>query len=436
MDGGPGSIGLELVLILVLILLNAFFAGSEMAVVSVNKTKISLMAEEGDKRALILLRLLDEPGRFLATIQVGITLAGYLASASAATSIAGYLDSALKSLGLPASSEISVVVITLLLSYITLVFGELVPKRIALQNSEKMALFAARVISVVSKITFPFVKLLTFSTNTVLKLLGFHTENLEEKVSEEEIRSMIQVGEESGVINKIEKDMIDGIFQFDDTLAKEIMTPRPDVFTIEINTPICQVIDQVLEEQYSRVPVYENDYDNIIGVLYMKDLFMELKDKQREQISLKSIIRPAYFIPETKNIDALFKELQSTKNHMAVLIDEYGGFSGIVTIEDIIEEVMGNIFDEYDVSDEPIKKLENNIYLVEGTVPIYEINDILDINLPSDDFDTVGGFVMTLLGSIPNENENPVVEYENFSFKVEKVAEKRIEKVRILISGA
>ena len=434
MDVGP--IWLELLLILVLILLNAFFAGSEMAVVSVNKTKISLMADEGNKKAIILLKLLDEPSRFLATIQVGITLAGYLASASAATSIAGYLDSVLKSWGLPGSSEIAVVIITLLLSYITLVFGELVPKRIALQNSEKMALSVARIISIVSKLTFPFVKLLTFSTNSVLKLLGCHTENLEEQVSEEEIRSMIQVGEESGVINKIEKDMIDGIFQFDDTLAKEIMTPRPDVFSIEINTPICQVIDQVLEEQYSRVPVYENDYDNIIGILYMKDLFMELKDKKREAISIRDIIRPAYFVPETKNIDALFKELQSTKNHMAVLIDEYGGFSGIVTIEDIIEEVMGNIFDEYDVLDEPIKKLDRDTYMVEGTVPIYEINDILDINLPSDDFDTIGGFVMTLLGSIPNEDENPVVEYENCSFKVEKVNEKRIEKVRVLISEA
>lgn len=436
MDTGPGSIGLELLLILVLILLNAFFAGSEMAVVSVNKTKISLMAEEGDKRARILLKLLDEPGRFLATIQVGITLAGYLASASAATSIAEILDDALKTIGIPASQEISVIIITLLLSYITLVFGELVPKRIALQNSEKMALTAARPISIVAKLTFAFVKLLTFSTNAVLKLLGFHTENLEEKVSEEEIRSMIQVGEENGVINKIEKDMIDGIFQFDDTLAKEIMTPRPDVFSIEINTPICEVIDQVLEEQYSRVPVYEDDYDNIIGVLYMKDLFVELRDKQREDIVIRNIIRPAYFVPETKNIDSLFRELQSTKNHMAILIDEYGGFSGIVTIEDIIEEVMGNIFDEYDVLDEPVKKLDNNTYMVEGTVPIYEINDMLDIDLPSDDFDTIGGFVMTLLGSIPNEDEHPIVEYENFSFKVEKVAEKRIEKVKILVKEA
>lgn len=436
MDAGPGSIGLELLLILVLILLNAFFACSEMAVVSVNKTKISVMADEGDKRARILLKLLDEPGRFLATIQVGITLAGYLASASAATSIAEILDNALRTMGLPASGEISVVIITLLLSYVTLVFGELVPKRIALQNSEKMALAAARPINIVSKITFAFVKLLTFSTNAVLKLLGFHTEKLEEQVSEEEIRSMIQVGEENGVINKIEKDMIDGIFQFDDTLAKEIMTPRPDVFSIEVNMPICEVIDQVLEEQYSRVPVYEDDYDNIIGVLYMKDLFVELRDKKREEIVIRDIIRPAYFVPETKNIDALFRELQSTKNHMAILIDEYGGFSGIVTIEDIIEEVMGNIFDEYDVLDEPIKKLDNGTYMVEGTVPIYEINDMLDIDLPSDDFDTIGGFVMTLLGSIPNENENPVVEYKNCTFKVEKVAEKRIEKVSILVNEA
>lgn len=434
MDAGPGSIWLEFLLIIFLIILNAFFAGSEMAIISVNKTKISILADEGNPKAKLLLRLLAEPGRFLATIQVGITFAGFLASASAATTISKHFAVFLGKFNIPGSDQISLIVITLLLSYITLVLGELLPKRIALQNSEKIAMFAVKPINIISKITLPFIKFLTFSTNVLLKMIGLNTEKLEEKVSEEEIRSMIEVGEENGVINKIEKDMIDGIFEFDDTLAKEIMTPRTNVFSIDINTPYSEVIDMVIEEQYSRVPVYENDFDNIIGVLYMKDLFSEFRKASSNSISIRNLLRPVYFVPETKKIDTLFRALQNTKNHMAILIDEYGGFSGIVTIEDLIEEIMGNIFDEYDINDEPIKKIDANTYLVDGIVSIDEINEILDVNLPSDDFDTIGGFVITLLGSIPNEDDKLTIEYENLTFKIENVSEKRIEKLKICIN--
>jgi putative hemolysin len=228
--------------------------------------------------------------------------------------------------------------------------------------------------------------------------------------------------------------MIDGIFEFDNTLAKEIMTPRTNVFTININEPVQELIDKVLEEQYSRIPVYEEETDNIIGILFMKDLFSELRKNKAENMRIRDMLRPAYFVPETKNIDILFRELQKSKNHLAVLIDEYGGFSGIVTIEDLIEEVMGNIFDEYDEdyeSSEYIQKVDNTTYIVNGMVGIDEINETLDVELPSEHYDTIGGLVIDLLGCIPKEDEENIVEYENLIFKVEKVNEKRIELVKI-----
>ncbi|EYE88875.1 hypothetical protein Q428_05745 [Fervidicella metallireducens AeB] len=436
MDASPSSILLDFLLILILIFLNAFFAASEMAIVSLNKNKLNFLAEEGNNNAKLLTKLLSEPSRFLATIQVGITLAGFFASASAATGISKYLSIFLKRFDIPGSDQISLVVVTIILAYITLVFGELLPKRIALQKSEEIAMFAVKPILFLSIVALPFVRFLTISTNALVKIFGFSLENLEEKVSEEEIRSLIEVGEENGVINEIEKDMIDGIFEFDDTLAKEIMTPRTNVFAIDIETPTKELIDEVLEEQYSRIPVYEDSIDNIIGILYMKDLFYHLRKSDVDSINIRDILRPAYFVPETKNIDALFRELQSTKNHMAILIDEYGGFSGLATIEDLIEEIMGNIQDEYDTNDdeEYIKKIDSNTYIVSGLVSIDDINEALKINLPSDDFDTIGGFVVTLLGSIPKENEDHTIEYENLIFKIEKLDEKRIEEIKICIN--
>jgi putative hemolysin len=440
MPSEPDSILLQVILIFVLVLINAFFAASEMAVVSLNKTKINYMANEGNKKAKLLVKLLEEPSKFLATIQVGITMAGFLASASAAVSISEHLASLISNLGIQfltaASNEISLVIVTIILSFITLVLGELLPKRIAMQNAEKIAMFAVRPIIYVSKITLPFVKVLTASTNFFARIFNVHSENAEEEVTEEEIRMMIDVGEENGVLNETEKEMIDGIFEFDNTLAKEIMTPRTNVFTINIDTPVQELIDAVLEEQYSRIPVYEEETDNIIGILFMKDIFSALRKKHAEEINIKELLRPAYFVPETKNIDILFRELQKSKNHMAILIDEYGGFSGIVTIEDLIEEVMGNIFDEFDEdyeSSEYINKIDNNTYMVNGMVSIDEINETLDIELPSEHFDTIGGFVIDLLGSIPKENEEHIVEYENLVIKVEKINEKRIELVKICL---
>jgi putative hemolysin len=431
MGGTSDNIFFQFILIIVLILSNAFFAASEMAIVSLNKNKITLLANEGNPKAELLLSLLKEPSRFLATIQVGITFAGFLASASAATTISKYLAAFMKRFAIPASEQISLILITIFISFLTLVLGELFPKRVALQSSDSIALAVAKPILMLSKITLPFVKLLTASTNFLVRVFGINLENLEEKVSEEEIRMMINVGEENGVINETEKEMLDGIFEFDDTLAREIMTPRTNVFALDINLEKEKIIDRIIEEQYSRVPIYEDDTDNIIGILYMKDIFTFIRNNSIKDLDIKSLLRPAYFVPEIKNIDTLFKELQSSKNYMAILIDEYGGFSGIVTMEDLIEEVMGNIFDEHDVKDEDIIQLDNNTYLVNGMTYIDDINELLDSNIPTENYDTLGGFIISLLGTIPKSDEEHTVEYDNLTFKVEKVNEKRIEKIKI-----
>lgn len=434
MNTGNSNIFLQFLLIIILILVNAFFAASEMSIVSLNKNKIALLANEGNNKAKLILNLMGEPSRFLATIQVGITFAGFLASASAATTISQHFAQFMKGFNIPASDQLALFIITLLLSFFTLVLGELFPKRVALQYADQIALAVIKPILYLSKLTLPFVKLLTSSTNFLVRLFGINLENLEEKVSEEEIRMMINVGEENGVINETEKEMLDGIFEFDDTLAREIMTPRTNVFALDVTMDIDELVDKVLEEQYSRVPVYEEDTDNIIGILYMKDIFTYIRTKTTKDINIRSLLRPAYFVPEIKNIDTLFKELQSTKNYMAILIDEYGGFSGIVTIEDLIEEVMGNIFDEHDVRYEDIVQVDSNTYLVNGLASIDDVNDTLHSNIPEENFDTIGGFVVSLLGTIPTSDEELTVEYENLTFKVEKVNEKRIEQLKICVN--
>ena len=433
MDPEPMSLVSQFILILVLTLLNAFFASAEMAIVSVNRNRIKMLADDGNKKASLLVDLLEEPNKFLSTIQVGITLAGFFSSASAATGISEVIGASLSQLGIPYAQSISLVVITIILSYFTLVFGELVPKRIALQKSEQMAMLSVRPIVFVFKFAKPFVKLLSLSTNVLLRVIGMSDTDLEEKVSREEIKSLVDAGEEYGVINQIEKEMINSIFDFDDKLAKEVMTPRTEVYMINSKLPLS--IEELLEENYSRIPVYEGDMDNIIGILYLKDFLHEAYQVGFENVGIKKLLHRPYFVPECKNIDQLFKELQKSKRHLAVLIDEYGGFSGIVTIEDLIEEVMGDINDEYDDDDPVIRKIDNDTYIVNGLISIKELNDKLQLNLDeeTEDYDTLGGFLINQIDYIPSETEECMVEYENLVFKIECVKDKRIEMVKIHI---
>ena len=425
-----GSLLLQIVIIIILTGINAFFSSAEMAIVSLNKNKLKILIEDGNKKAILLDNLLQEPSKFLSTIQVGITLAGFFASASAATGLSQYLSSALRPLNIPYSSQISMILITFLLSYVTLVFGELIPKRIALRNSEKIALSSVGVVVFISRLFSPFVKFLTFSTNFVLTILKMKEENIEEKVSKEELRSLVEVGKEHGVINEAEQEMIENIIEFDEKIAREIMIPRTKVFLIDKNISIHELFENKEIGKYSRIPVYENEADNIVGVLLTKDLMMEAYKKGFDNIKVADLLQEAYFVPETKNVNELFNEMQLEKKHITILIDEYGGFSGIVTLEDLIEEVMGNIADEFDDEDLSIRQLSRNKYLISGEVSLNDLNDNFNFELESKYYDTLSGILIENLGYIPEDNENiEPITINGVVFKPQRVKNKKIEKV-------
>ena len=425
-----GSLLLQIVIIIILTGINAFFSSAEMAIVSLNKNKLKILIEDGNKKAILLDNLLKEPSKFLSTIQVGITLASFFASASAATGLSQFLSEALKPLKIPYSSQISMILITFILSYVTLVFGELIPKRIALRNSENIALSSVGVIVFISTIFSPFVKFLTFSTNLVLTILRMREDNIEEKVSKEELRSLVEVGKEHGVINETEQEMIENIIEFDEKIAREIMIPRTKVFLIDKNISIHELFENKEIEKYSRIPVYENEADNIIGILMAKDLMIEAYKKGFDNIKISDLVQEAYFVPETKNVNELFNEMQLEKKHITILIDEYGGFSGIVTLEDLIEEVMGNIDDEFDDEDLSIHQISKNKYLVNGDVSLYDLNDNFHFELESKYYDTLSGILIENLGYIPEDNENiEPITINGVIFKPQRVRNKKIEKV-------
>ena len=425
-----GSLLLQFIVIVALTGINSFFSSAEMAIVSINKNKLKILVEEGNKKAIMLENLMKEPSKFLSTIQVGITLAGFFASASAATGLSQYLSIYLRKLGIPYSGQISMILITFVLSYITLVFGELIPKRIALKSSEKIALSSVGTIVTVSKIFSPFVKFLTFSTNIILTALKMKEDDIEEKVSKEELRSLVEVGREHGIINEVEKEMIENIIEFDEKVAREIMIPRTKVFLIDKNISVDELFEKKEVEVYSRIPVYEDEADNIVGILFMKDLMIEAYRKGFQNVKLPEIMQEAYFVPETKNVNELFNEMQSEKKHIAILIDEYGGFSGIVTLEDLIEEVMGNISDEFDADDSSIKKLSANKYLINGELSLNDLNDYFHIELESKHYDTLSGLLIEHMGYIPEDNEDiePII-IDGISFKPKRVKDKKIEWV-------
>lgn len=432
-EPAPGSIIPQLILVFILTAINAFFSSAEMAIVSVNKNKIKILAEDGDKRAKLLEKIIEDQSSFLATIQVGITLAGFLSSAVAATGISGMVFEKLKNFNIPYKNQISIIVVTILLSYITLVFGELIPKKIALQRKEKIALSSVNIIYMTSIIAKPFIKILSISSSIILKLIRFNENKNEENVSKEEIQALILEGEAEGAIDEDEKDMINGIFEFNDRLSKEIMTSRKDTYLIDICDDVNEYLDDLINFQYSRVPVYENDIDNVIGILYIKDFFVEARKVGFENVNIRKILHKPYFVPETKKINELFKELQSNRNHMAILIDEYGGFSGIVTMEDLIEEVMGDIDDEYDLDGPDIKQIDLNKYLVKGTINIYEFNEEFNSNIEEGDYDTLNGYIITQIGEIPKEDIDIQLTIENLILKVTKVMDRRIEEVEVVL---
>ena len=434
MSSDPGPMWGQIILLLVLISINAYFAAAEMAIVSVNKNRIRSLAQEGNKKAQALASLIDEPNKFLSSIQVVITLAGFLTSAEAAVSFSDDVGAWLEHAGVPYGTEISVVLVTLILAFFTLILGELLPKRLAMLHADKISMGVVKPILFISVIFKPFVWLLSITVTLILKLLRQRTDVTSVEYSEDDVVSMLEAGQESGELKEEGKKMITSIFAFDDLLAYEVMTPRTDVFSIDINAPTEDYLDELMELRYSRIPVYEDDSDNIIGILYIKDYLIKAREAGFDNVDFRSILRKPYFVPETKNIDSLFFELQTTKQHIAILIDEYGGFSGIVTMEDIIEEVMGDIDDEYDEVEPEIQKVADDTYIVDGSMDLDDIDEELGIDLESENSETIGGFIIDILGEIPDENDTGrEIEYENCRFRIDSVRDRRIEKITITI---
>ncbi len=421
----------SIIILVILILINAFFASAEIAFISLNDAKIELQAKEGNKKAEKIQNMLKNPSKFLATIQIGVTLAGFLSSAFAsdtfADKLAPVLNSWLPSVSISTWKSVSIIIITIILSYFTLVFGELVPKRIAMKYYEKVSFASIGVIKAISVITAPFVKLLTLSTNIVSKIFGVTGEE-EDNVTEEEIRMMVDVGEEKGTIKEEEKEMINNVFEFNDKFVSEIMVPRNKIFALDIDMTIAEVIEKLSEDmRYSRIPVYDENMDNIKGIIYIKDLLISNKNKNSK---IKSLVKEAYFVSETKRVNELFQELRKDKKQIAIVLDEYGGTAGMVTMEDILEEIVGEIYDEYDKETDKFKKIDNNTFLFDASIALYDVEKFLDIEIDEEDVDTLGGYLIKKLDRIPKDGEKPIVETEKITYKIEKVKDRQIIKVK------
>ncbi|WP_027338659.1 hemolysin family protein [Halonatronum saccharophilum] len=407
---------IELLILLVLLVLSGFFSGAETALMSVDKVEIRHLKQEGNKKAAVVDRLLSTPDRLLITILVGNNLVN-IAASSIATALATEVFGA-KGVG------IAIGIVT----FFVLVFGEITPKSFAKKEATKISMKIAKYIEVIYYLLAPIIKLLAILTNLFMKDKHDNKQRRKPFVSEEEIRRFLAVGEREGVIETDEKQMINSIFEFDDTNVKEIMVPRIHMVCVEINDPLEKLIDTVIDLGFSRIPVYNETVDNIVGVVYAKDLLLMLKNDNFES-DIQKIMRPAYYIPESKKVDNLLTELRKEKIHMAIILDEYGGTAGLVTIEDLLEEIVGDIQDEYDEEENMIKVISTEEIQVDGRVDIDEINDILEIDLPEEDYETISGFILSMLGYVPKTGEK--LNFENLEISVEKVIQRRISKVRI-----
>lgn len=423
---------IQILILIILIGLNAFFAASEIAFISLNDAKIEKQAKEGNKKAKQIEKMLEVPSKFLSTIQIGITLAGFLSSAFASDAFASKLAPILNNIipiGIGPWQSISIIIITIILSFFTIVFGELVPKRLAMKNYEKIAFGTIKIIRVISILTAPFVKLLTITTNAISKMFGV-TESDEEVVTEEEIKMMVDQGEENGTIEEEEKELINNVFEFNDITVSEIMAHRTDIFGIDLNMNVEEALEEIKKDDYkhSRIPVYDETIDDIKGILYVKDL---LKNVNKKTTKVKTLMKDAYFVSQNKLINELFKEMQKNKKQLAIIVDEYGGTAGLITMEDILEEIVGDIYDEYDEIEEEYEKIDDKTFILSGSMPIYDVNKLLDSHIPEGDYDTLSGYLQEELGRIPEEEEMPLIETEELTFKIEEYEDRRIIKVKV-----
>ena len=435
------SIGFLLLFQVVLIGLNAIFASAEIAVLSINEAKLERMANEGNVKAKRLFKLIREPTKFLATIQVAITLSGFLGSAFAADNFSEPLVDWVLSLGvnLPVATldAIAVVVITLILSYFTLIFGELVPKRLAMKKSESIAMGISGIISGIAVVFRPIVWFLSVSTNLVLRLLGIDPDEAEDEVSEEEIRMMVDMGSEKGAIDTQEKEFIQNVFEFNDITAGEIAIHRTDVTMLWMEDPVDTWETTIFEQRHTLYPVCDGSADNVIGVLNAKDYF-PLKDKTKENI-IATAVHPAFFVPETIKADVLFRNMKKSRNSMAVVLDEYSGMVGIVTMQDLVEELVGDLNDDIPNQDDPepyIEKVDDNNWKIYGNVALEILEEATGLKLATEDYDTFTGMVFDALGVVPADGEQKIsLELENIVIHIQKIEAHQIENATVTVKS-
>ncbi|OJU18501.1 MAG: hypothetical protein BGN88_11220 [Clostridiales bacterium 43-6] len=434
----PLSILLKLLLLLVLILINAFFTASEIAIITLNDNKIRKMAEEGNKKAKKVVKLTQDTAKFFSTIQLGITLAGFLTSASAAQNFSQPLSLQMQdwfhitsTAGIATLDGVAVAIITIIISYFSLVLGELVPKRIAMQKSQNVAFSTVGTLLVIDTVFKPVIKLLSVSADVCVRILGLDPKFSENVVTEEEIMMLVDAGEEKGVIEESQREMINNIFEFDDITASDVMRHRTEIVAVEADENLTDALKIAIDEGYSRIPVYEDDLDDIIGIIYVKDFLPFVGRSIIKEGTARDIMRLAHHVPDSIRCGDLFEEMIAKHIHMAIVVDEYGGTAGLVTLEDLVETIVGNIQDEYDDEQEDIEKTGEGSFNIDGTTDIEEVEDILGVHLPEGEYDTLGGMIMSMLGRIPAEGETPEVITDGFSFKVESIEDRRIQRVQV-----
>ncbi len=418
----------EVVLLVVLMIVNAFLATARSALINVRKARLRQLIEEGVGSARTAERLAENASRLLATTQLGMMLTSFFAGGVVAVVSAPPLAEAMQPWLGEASHPVAFVLVVFLAAVVMLIFAELVPDTIGVQYSERLALWLARPLAVISVLAMPMVHLMVWLSNLVSRMFGAQTRSEMPFVTEEEIKTLVDAGEEEGVIQEEEKEMIYSIFELGDTLAREVMIPRIDVVALDVRTPMLEALDTIMEAGHSRIPVYDETIDNVQGLLYAKDLLPYLREG-RTDVPLKSILRQAYFIPETKKASDLLPDLQQRRVHMAVVVDEYGGVAGLVTIEDLLEEIVGEIQDEYDTEEPFVEFVTDNVYVFDARLDLDDLNRLMDVSLPTDDSDTLGGFIYSELGEVPAVGDQVV--FDDMDFTVQSVTGRRIKKVRV-----
>lgn len=425
----------QILLQIILIALNAFFAATEIAVISLNEKKVRALADDGNKKAVKMLKIIEEPTQFLSTIQIGITLAGFLGSAFAADNFAEVLSTAIsKAFNLSADNTkiintVAVVLVTLILSYFTLIFGELVPKRIAMKHKEKLANSVCGIISFLAAVLKPIIWFLTVSTNAVLRIVGIDPHEKEEPVSEEDIVLMLDAGADEGSLDHDDIEYIKNVFKLDKMTAEDVMTPRKSVVSISYDASDKEILEIIEEESYSRIPVYEDNPDKIIGILHACDYLLKRNEKN---FNLKSILHTPVFVPETVSLDVLFKDMQTDHNHLAVVVNEYGETSGIVTMEDILEEIVGEIWDERDEEIDEFKKIGDNTYKVLCTASLEDFREYFKLEDEEElDVSTVNGWITEITGIIPEVNYS--FDYKNLTVTITKADQFMTHEIKVVV---